>query len=78
MATPPDSEMSSHQKCAAPSHVGPVRIVNYWGKAGQYRSRVCEHCGMQWRERMLRFGRRGTVYWRRAILSLEDLDPPTG
>jgi hypothetical protein len=33
---------------------------------------------MQWRERMLRFGRRGTVYWRRAILSLEDLDPPTG
>lgn len=59
--------------CNPPKHIGPVRILGYWGKGGQYRARRCEHCGLQWRERMLRFGRRGNVYWRRAILSVDDL-----
>jgi hypothetical protein len=78
MASSVEPERESREKCAPPWHVGPVRILKHWGKSGQYRSRVCDHCGLQWRERMLRFGRRGQAYWRRAILSLDDLDPPAG
>lgn len=66
----------SARSCSPPRHVGPVQIVRYWGKGGKYRARRCEHCGLEWRERVLRFGRRGTQYWQRSITSVKDLEQP--
>ena len=67
------SSSKPQESCAPPRHVGPVRVLRYWGKGGQYRARRCEHCGLEWRERMLRFGRRANPYWQRAIFDLQDL-----
>ena len=76
MGSQADLANENRGACSPPWHVGPVRTLKNWGRSGRYRSRVCDRCGLQWRERLLRFGRRGQAYWRRAILSLEDLDPP--
>jgi hypothetical protein len=59
--------------CSPPWHAGPVRVLKHWGKGGRFRARECAHCGLRWRERLLRFGRDYSA-WRRSILTVEDLD----
>ena len=81
MGLEPESTSSKQvapRSCAPPRHLGPVTILRYWGKGGKFRARRCDHCGLEWRERVLRFGRRGKPYWQRAILTLNDLPDQTG